>query len=260
MALPEPRKATASHFYKYSNAAHLEWLKDILHQHEIYLPNLTELNDDNDGLPRLAMQSEDEMVSFIYGQFAKNNPDMPKEELQKNELIIRYNVRNHGPAALHPSLVQSLDTQLKGFRVYSMSKRFDMGNLWALYADGHRGYCLEFQNVGPMFEHAKEVSYLDLKNMEVSVTSPELRKGYFLYCKTRDWECEEEVRLVLPFKDGRSKVPFNPDWLTRIILGKAMSEENKNTIRLWAKERTPVLAVATTYYDAIHRSIRLRDD
>src|SRR6266852_6367866 len=107
MTLPEPRKATASHFYKYSNAAHLEWLKEILHQHEIYLPSLTELNDDNDGLPKLAMQSEDEMVSFIYSQFAKNNPQMPKEELQKNELIIRINVRNHGPAALHPSLVQS---------------------------------------------------------------------------------------------------------------------------------------------------------
>jgi len=43
-------------------------------------------------------------------------------------------------------------------------------------------------------------------------------------------------------------------------LGKAMSEENKNSIRLWAKERKPELAVATTYYDAIQRAIRLRDD
>jgi len=260
MTLPEPRKATAPHFYKYSNAAHPERLKDILHQHEIYLPNLTELNDDNDGLPRLAMQSEDEMISFIYRQFVKNNPDMPKEELQKYELIIRYNVRNHGPAALHPSLVQSLDTQLKDFRIYSMTKRYDMSNLWALYADGHRGYCLEFENVGPMFEHAKDVSYLDLKDMEISITSPDLLNGYFLYCKTRDWECEEEVRLVLSFKDGRSKVRFIPVWLTRIILGKAMSAENKSTIRLWARERKPELAVATTYYDAIRRAIRLRDD
>jgi len=259
MPLPEPRKATASHFYKYSNAAHLEWLKDTLHDHEIYLPNLPELNDDNDGLPKLAMQSEDEMVSFIYRQFAKSNPDMPKEDLEKNALIIRVNVRNHGPAALHPSLVQSLDTQLKDFRVYSMTKRFDMGNLWALYADGHRGYCLEFENVGPMFEHAKDVSYLDLKDMEISVPSPELQKGYFLYCKTRDWECEEEVRLVLPSKDGRSKVRFDPLWLTRIILGKAMSDENKNKIRLWAKERKPELTVVTTYYDATKRAIKLRE-
>ena len=141
-----------------------------------------------------------------------------------------------------------------------MTKRYDMGNLWALYADGHRGYCLEFENVGPLFEHAKDVSYLDLKDMEISVTSPDVRKGHFLYCKTRDWECEKEVRLVLPSKDGRSKVPFNPLWLTRIILGKAMSDENKNKIRQWAKERKPELAVATTYYDAPQRAIKLRDD
>jgi len=47
MTLPEPRKSTAPYFYKYSNPAKLGWLKDILHQHEIYLPNLAQLNDDN---------------------------------------------------------------------------------------------------------------------------------------------------------------------------------------------------------------------
>jgi hypothetical protein len=39
-----------------------------------------------------------------------------------------------------------------------------------------------------------------------------------------------------------------------------MSEENKNNIRLWAKERKPELVVATTYYDATQRAIKLRDD
>jgi len=78
--------------------------------------------------------------------------------------------------------------------------------------------------------------------------------------ESREWSCEDEVRLVLPRKDGRIKVKFDPAWLTRIILAKATSEENKNTIRLWAKERKPKLAVATTYYDATQRAIRLRDD
>ena len=129
-----------------------------------------------------------------------------------------------------------------------------------MYADGHRGYCLEFENVGPLFEHAKDVNYLDMKDMEISLTDPSLFNADFLFCKSREWSCEDEVRLVLPRNDGRMKVPFNPIWLTRIILGKAMSEENKNTIRLWTKERKPELAVATTYYDATQRAIKLRDD
>jgi len=260
MPLPTPRKSTASHFYKYSGPANLGWLRDILHQHEIYLPNLTQLNDDNDGLPRLAMQSEGEMADFLWARFKKANPNMSPSELQHEEKVLRFKVHLHGPAALHPDLVQLLDDQLKGYRIYSMAKRYDMGNLWALYADGHSGYCLEFKNVGPMFEHAKDVNYLNLKDMEIVVTDSSLLNGEFLFCKTLEWSCEDEVRLVLPRKDGRIKVRFDPSWLTRIILGKAMSEENRNTIRLWAKERKPQLAVATTYYDPTQRAIRLRDD
>jgi hypothetical protein len=260
MPLPVPRRSTAPYLYKYSGPANLGWLNDILHKHEIYLPNLTELNDDNDGLPRLAIQSEKEMADFLWDGFKHANLNMPPEELHHEEMVLRFNVHLHGPAALHPNLVKLLDGQLKDFRVYSMTKRYEMGNLWALYADGHRGYCLEFENVGPMFEHAKDVNYLDLKDMQISVTDPSILSGHFLYCKTREWRCEEEVRLVLSRNDGRIKVKFNPVWLTRIILGKSMSDENKNTIRLWAKERNPELAVSTTYYDAAERAIKLRDD
>lgn len=259
MTLPEPRKSTAPYFYKYSSPDHLEWLRDILLNHEFYLPNLTELNDDNDGLPRLAMMSEDEMVSFLYTKFAQRNPHLSPEELRRNEAIIRFNVHRHGPAALHPNLVKSLDSQLKDFRIYSMTKRYDMPNLWALYANGHRGYCLEFQNVGELFRHAKDVTYLRPDQMEISISDPALTQGYFLFCKTTNWSNEEEVRLVLSRNDGRSKVRFDPNWLTRIILGKNMSEDHKNHIREWATQRRPELTVVNAYYDPVERTIKLRE-
>jgi hypothetical protein len=258
--LPIPRKSTASHFYKYSSTANLGWLKDILHKHEIYLPNLAELNDDNDGLPHLAMQTEEEMAKFLSSKLAERNPTMSLGALEREAEVIRFNVRLHGPAALHPDMVRLLDEELRDFRIYSMTRRYDMGNLWALYANGHRGYCLEFQNVGPLFEHAKDVNYLDRKDMEISISDPELTKAYFLFCKTREWSCEEEVRLVLSRKDGRKKVAFDPAWLTRIILGKTMSEDDRNTIRLWAREREPELTLVTTYYDAAARVIKLREN
>lgn len=260
MPLPTPQKSTAPYFYKYSGPANLDWLKDMLHRHEIYLPNLTQLNDDNDGLPHLAMQSEQEMADFLWDRFKRANPNMSPLKLQHEEKVLRFNVHLHGPAALHPNLVQLLDGHLEHFRVYSMTKRYDMGNLWALYADGHKGYCLEFQNVGSMFAYAMDVSYLPHKDMEIPITDSAVTSGLFVFCKTSEWRCEEEVRLMLPPHDGRIKVQFNPGWLTRIILGKAMSDENRKTIRLWAKERKPELAVATTYYDATARAIKLLDD
>jgi hypothetical protein len=259
MPLPSPQKSVSQYFYKYQGPAKLEWLKEILHKHEIYMPNLRELNDDNDGLPHLALQDEREMADFLYDRFKRANPELPSERLAFHESVIRYNVHHHGPAALHPNLVKTLDEQLKDFRIYSMTKRFDSGNLWALYADNHRGYCLEFQNVGPMFEHAMDVSYLELADMTVPVTDPSIISGHFLFCKTKEWMCEDEVRLVLPRTDGRQKVHFDPNWLTRIILGKSMSDENQKSIRAWAKERKPELQVTNTYYDPVTRSIRLRD-
>src|SRR6266851_6124612 len=99
MPLPIPRKSNAPYFYKYSGPANLGWLKDILHKHEIYLPNLTLLNDDNDGLPRLALQSEQEMADFLWSSFVRANPNMSSEEAQRQESILRFNVRAHGPTA-----------------------------------------------------------------------------------------------------------------------------------------------------------------
>ena len=238
----------------------MEWLKDIILKHELYLPNLRELNDDNDCLPKLAMQTEQEMANFIWTRFVRANPGMSLEELKKNELIIRFNVHLHGPAALHPNLVQLLDDQLKDFRVYSMTKRYDLTNLWALYAANHRGYCLEFENVGDLFQHAMDVSYLDSDQMEISITDSALLKGYFLFCKTSNWSNEEEVRLVLSRKDGRSKVKLNdPRWLTRIILGKSMADADASQIIEWAKQRQPELKVMTAYYDPLHRAIRIKE-
>jgi|SRR6202035_1647560 len=103
MPLPPPKKSTASHFYKYSSCANLDWLKDILHQYEIYLPNRTELNDDNDGLPHLAMQSEQEIADFLWSGFGKAHPEMSPQELEHEEKVLRFNVHLHGPAAVHPS-------------------------------------------------------------------------------------------------------------------------------------------------------------
>ena len=258
MTLPVPRKSTAMHLYTYSNADHLEWLRDILLQHELYRPSLAELNDDNDGLPRLAMQTEDEMALFLWTKFVQCNPSMSPEELRRHELMIRYNVRMHRPTALHPKVVESLDVQLKDFRIYSMTKRYDMMNLWALYAGDHCGYCLEFENIGDLFQHARDVSYLDSDGMEVLITDPAVLNGHFFFCKTCNWSNEDEVRLVLNRKDGRKKVKIDPRWLTRIILGKQMSDDDRKQILEWAKQRDPELTVVDAYYDPTQRAIKLR--
>src|SRR5215831_14374610 len=95
MIVPTPAKATGSHFYRYSSADHLEWLKDIILNHELYLPSLTELNDPADGRPKLAAMSEDELSRFLIVGVYERNPTLPLEKLEHEAAVIRYNVPRH---------------------------------------------------------------------------------------------------------------------------------------------------------------------
>ena len=259
MSLPEPRKATVPYFYKYSSPDHLDWLRDILLKHELYLPNLRELNDNNDGLPHLALPSAQDMAAYLCDNLHLYRPDLSPEEIPHEKEVIRYNVEGHGPAALMPLLVTILDRQLEGYKIYSMTKRYDRMNLWALYAANHTGYCLEFQNTGGFFGSAKDVTYLEAKDLEISVDDPLLTRGYFFFCKTNDWSNEDEVRVVQSRRDPGNRARINPHCLTRIIVGKDIKAEHAEQIREWARQREPQLRVVNAYYDAASRSIKLKE-
>lgn len=259
MSLPEPRKSTAPYFYKYSSPAHLEWLRDILLKHELYMPNLRELNDNNDGLPHLAIPSAEDMAAYLCDNMQRYRPDLSADQIPYETEVIRYNVQLHGPAKLMPIMVKDLDEQLQSHKIYSMTKRYDRMNLWALYAANHTGYCLEFQNTGDFFSCAKDVTYLEPKEMEIRLDDPLLTRGDFFFCKTNDWSNEDEVRVVQSRRDPNNRVRINPNCLTRIIIGKDMKPEHEEQIREWAEHREPQLEVVNAYYDAASRSIKLKE-
>jgi hypothetical protein len=149
MQTPTLARATVPQLYKYSSLARdeqLEWLGVIIRKHELYLPNLEQLNDPADGRPSLAPLSEEKMGSFLYEKLVERSPYLSIAELRKEEEVIRYNVRLHGTEKLQRILTEVLHKELKDYRIYSMSKRVDNMSLWAKYADVHAGFCLEFAN------------------------------------------------------------------------------------------------------------------
>ena len=250
--------ATGAFFYKYSSLARpeqLEWLKSILHNHELYLPSLDQLNDPADGRPALAPLSESELISFLYESFKKANPNAGRAYLKTHEHIIRINVHKHGTERLQRLLSESLNKELEGYRVYSLSKRYNNLSLWAKYANNHTGYCLEFANTGVLFSSVREVRYGDCVKMDLN--SSEHRSGYWFFWKRRDWSNEEEVRLVVQRGKG-SRVKIDSGWLTRLILGEKMSNINRETISRWAEERDPQLSVVNAYFDPLDQTVKLK--
>jgi hypothetical protein len=255
--IPTPIKSTAPHFYKYSSLERpeqLDWLKAIILKHELFFPNLTQLNDPADGRPKLTPQTNAQLISFMYEEVLRRNPNLSREAQEKERAIIDFNVRQYGTEAIQRIMVKSLYEELKDSRIYSLSKRYDNMGMWAKYAANHSGYCLEFSNEGS-FATACDVAYgeylLDLSDVE------QRAKPFFFFCKSEDWSNEEEVRFLLR-RGSNPVVKIEPRWSTRLILGKDVSDTHQQNIREWAKQRNPELAVVNAYFDELHHVIALR--
>jgi hypothetical protein len=245
MSIPTPAKSTASHLYRYQNPDHLEWLKAVILRHELYLPSVSQLDDKFDGRPKLGGMSNDELVAMLLGYWVKPSPDWTPDVQTRKESAIREELRGQSPEQLRKMFGDILNQRFEEFRVYSLSKRFDNMNLWCKYAAYHSGYCLEFANEGPLFCHAKDVSYGP--PIALGLTDPEFKNGDFLFYKDQEWSNQEEVRLVLPSGKG-TKAKIEPHWLTRVILGTRMSDAHYKLIREWASERELELTVVSARF------------
>jgi hypothetical protein len=241
-----PAKSTAAHLYRYQNPDHLEWLKVVILGHELYLPSVSQLDDEFDGRPKLGRMSMDELVAMLLEHGIKRSPDWTPDVQAREESTIREKLRSYAPEQLGKMFGNILNQRFEQYRVYSLSKRFDNMDLWVEYAAHHSGYCLEFANEGPLFFHAKDVTYGP--PISLGLTDPEFENGHFLFYKDQEWSNQEEVRLVLP-RDQGTKVKIEPHWLTRVILGPHMSDAHSKLIREWANERKPELTVVSATYD-----------
>jgi hypothetical protein len=197
--------------------------------------------------------SEEEMVTFLRNDYIRRHPVLALDLLQKAESEIRSRLASLGIEWFMRELSSILSEQMETFRVFSLSKRFDNLSLWAKYAADHAGYCLEFANEGPLFANTNEVVYGEYTPFDLN--DPK-RGADFLVCKRPEWSNEEEVRLIRARGSG-PQVMIQPQWLTRIILGKNMSPENRIQIREWAEARQPELRVSQAYFDGFHQEIRL---
>ena len=256
MTVFTPTKATGSHFYRYQSAEHLDWLKPNILENLLYLPGVAQLNDPTDCRPKIRPLSAEEMLTFLRNDYIRSHPVLALDLLQKHESHICTSIALHGLEWFQRELSKILNSQMERFRVYSLSKRFDNLSLWAKYAANHTGYCMEFANEGPLFsEHVMEVIYGEYAPFDV--IDSENRSAEFLIYKRPEWSNEEEVRLLRARGSG-PYVSIQPQWLTRIVLGKDMAADSQKQIREWAKQRDPGLLVVNAYFDELHHEIRLK--
>lgn len=255
MPIPaRPKRSTVSHFYKYSSAEYLDRLESIVLRHELYFPNARELNDPADAKPKLAKSSLSKIMNLLLDKFIDNNPGLTPQDYLRARNEIAYNAPRFGTEVLLRMMANCLNLELDTIRIYSLSKRYNNMSLWAKYANNHTGYCLEFANEG-LFACTHEVIYDNV--VTVDLTDPTQVNANFFFYKSNDWINEEEVRIVLP-RNSQATISFDPKLLTRVILGKDMSESNRTKILDWAQRRSPILVVVFAKFDELEQKLIIK--
>jgi hypothetical protein len=179
----------------------------------------------------------DALIERLTQLTIERQPFLTNEGILREARTIRFNVPRFGTKMLLDSIAQSLYPNLETFHICSLSKRPNNEHLWMRYAAKHTGYCLEFRN--EEFFRAFEVRYTDV---ELDITKPSQFQPFFLFYKTKAWRKEEEVRII-GHRNAGPTIVFEPQLLTRLILGKEITSANAAKIRAWACGRNPPLVV-----------------
>jgi hypothetical protein len=148
-----------------------------------------------------------------------------------NDAFRRLLNRSAAQVLTQPQLV----ARIKQTGVACFSAKNDDLLMWAHYADGHRGFCMEFDASGEPFSKALPVVYRDAMPPPVNVldvldgkhTGSDIHEVMFR-TKYECWQYEEEWR-VLHAKAGTERT-YSHDLLTGVYFGLAMPSGQKDMI------------------------------
>ncbi|MCH8346984.1 MAG: DUF2971 domain-containing protein [Proteobacteria bacterium] len=205
-----------------------------LYNRELYFSSPAQLNDPFDSrLPVYVGASKEEIrryLEFVGTDITEENISAMRAELKDGYMD-----------------VQSNEALLSRFGICSFSMLRDSLTMWSMYSNGHRGYCIEYDNdlllrdvesfkndskLGILWGDVNYVSYLP----KIQVGSVEIIKLFL--SKSHQYEYEKEFRIVLAGKNN-FVVTYTKEVVKSVILGLEVSEFYEHTLRNIVKEKYP---------------------
>jgi hypothetical protein len=126
-------------------------------------------------------------------------------------------------------------TRLQQHGVACFSAKSDDFLMWSHYAEGHRGFCLEFDPGYEPFSKARPVIYADsFPTLDAAEVAEVWVRGKpdplmtFQFTKSSDWSYEQEWRIF--HHQGNVEYNYNPAALSGIYLGCEMTEVHQEVV------------------------------
>ncbi len=222
--------------YFYNYGARLDYLRGILLENKIYFKSPFKFNDPFDCRPKVVLGDQRVALRKIEDAIKQAEPEMNRRSRKR---AARYVFKSLQKQA---DLTKDFAQKRADFGVYCLSAINDSLLMWAHYACGHKGYCLEFTN--QLGEHSSvyrlaKVQYRDeypIVKLYAVDQGKEARQAF--RTKSSVWCYEKEWRLG---RDETGYWNFPPETLTRVILGCEMDPEAKQEIWEMKKNRSAPL-------------------
>ena len=228
--------------YKYRSLAGAcrEHAEALLRHSELYFAAPSSFDDPFDCQGRFAAlrESADRGLEALLPLVDELRPDWD-EEARRRSVEGILGLRGEPDAELAAAIAADLQRDVERTGVFSLTEDPASLLMWAHYADGHRGFCVELSRQGEPFRSARPVEYSP-RYLDVALLDP--RPGFVtktLLTKARPWSYEKEWRLVLEPDRGPGTQRFPPELLVGVILGHRMPPEHRRLVGSWVRQRRP---------------------
>lgn len=189
--------------------------------------------------------------------------DLPLSEINQIKMDCKYGndksiiqfieqyLKSSGKKSLQEKVDEWIDNHSSAAGVISLSEKNDNLLMWAHYADYHQGYCLklafnsEFSCIKKVIYGKDYPSLIDLnpsfkknpleKWLSDVTSCTDASQNYLFRYKSKDWEYENEWRLIVNIVKGADgkEIPIDARCglnLAGVIFGARTSEENKQSV------------------------------
>ncbi len=205
-----------------------DWIRSIFVDHKLYFPCRTLFNDPFD----CVMPSFSGTPSTVVKRFVEDFVELkfPGAPASDKAAMISKLVSAQSLEGLQKDLQHDVDQA----GILCLSKIRSDILMWAHYADGHKGLCLEFDGSAnsDFFGEAQPVEYSDYSPLPLHKDSGS-QMARIVLTKSTHWAYEQEYRIILP-NQACTSVSFPKELLTGVIFGCLMPETLRQTVRSWA--------------------------
>ena len=211
----------------------LQTLENLMNR-IVWFSRPEKFNDPYDPAPPYPAELNDDELQIVYDCFSKRIPG--KEE--GDARFLRDGKVNNEFKLLTVKVLKEIVTEelnVKDIGIACFSSLHDELLMWSHYADGHGGFCLEFDTNYPPFNLAHEVGYskayplmnlADMITNQSSKSDPYGLRKLFL-TKSNQWTYEAEWRV---FNNRDTGITYDKSALTAIYFGSEMSTEHRRLV------------------------------